>query len=149
MQSKNVVCFSGHKSARLPEGEAFKKLEVSLYREIRKAVAKGCDTFLFGGCPGFDFMAAQQVLRCKDAERRADALQLIAVVPCEEQDARWSLTLKNEYRYILSRCYSVIILHTGHRREYYLDRSRYMVDNSSRLICYYDGRQGGIGQTVA
>ncbi len=151
MQNNNVVCFSGHRPPRLPEGEALRELEARLFREIKKAVATGYDTFLFGGCYGFDFLAAHQVLRCKDAQTGAGArrIQLFAVVPFQDQDARWSQALKNEYRYLLSRCDTVIILQTGYRREYYLDRNRYMVDNSACLICYYDGSKGGTGQTVA
>ena len=30
----------------------------------------------------------------------------------------------------------------------YHERNRYMVDNSSKLICYYDGSGGGTGYTV-
>ncbi len=49
-------------------------------------------------------------------------LKLIAVVPFEEQ-ARY---------------------HQG----CYYERNRYMVDHSSRMMCYYDGDKGGTEYTV-
>lgn len=52
------------------------------------------------------------------------------------------------YFNILGKCDEVITLSTRYHRKCYHERNRYMVDNSSRLICYYDGSDGGTGYTV-
>ena len=65
MERSKTVCFSGHRTKRLPKGESLKELENLLYIEICKVVNAGFNTFLFGACFGFDFLAASQVLKIK------------------------------------------------------------------------------------
>lgn len=146
MKEEKTVCFSGHRISRLPKGGALKILESRLYVEINKSVASGFDTFLFGACYGFDFIAAKQVMRLKN--EKFPNIKLIAIVPFEEQADNWSKRLYNEYYNILSQCDKVVTLHSGYNREHYLERNRYMIDHSSLLICYYDGGKGGTEQTV-
>ena len=75
-------------------------------------------------------------------------INLIAVVPFEEQAARWREKDREKYFNILHKCDEVICLHKQYKSGCYYERNRYMVDNSSKLISYYDGSGGGTKYTV-
>lgn len=146
-----TMCFSGHKTEKLPENRnEFNLMIQSLIYEINKAIMDGYDTFMFGVCYGFDLICAERVLLRKQIVRYTDPvnLRLIAVVPFEGQASGWKAQDREKYFNILSGCDEVITLNKHYHSGCYHERSRYMVDNSSRLICYYDGSSGGTGYTV-
>ena len=146
-----TLCFSGHRPEKLPKGkEKFNFILQRLYNEIDKAIFEGYDTFIFGACYGFDLICAEQVLLRKKIIQYKNPvnIKLIAVVPFEEQAAKWKEQDRDKYFNILSKCDDVIILNKHYRIGCYHERNRYMVDNSSKLICYYDGSGGGTGYTV-
>ena len=152
MKMKNkTLCFSGHRSEKLPkEKDEFNFMIQSLYNEIDIAIYKGYDTFIFGACYGFDLLCAEQVLKRKQIIRNTDpvSIKLIAAVPFEEQAVRWREQDRDKYFSVLSKCDDVVILNKRFKVGCYHERNRYMVDNSSKLICYYDGSGGGTGYTV-
>lgn len=146
-----TLCFSGHRTEKLPEGkDEFNLMIQRLIYEIDKAIMDGYDTFVFGACYGFDLICAERVLIRKKIVRPADPanINLVAVVPFEEQAAKWKERDREKYFNILSECDEVITLHKHYQSGCYHERNRYMADNSSRLICYYDGSIGGTGYTV-
>lgn len=121
-----------------------------LIYEINKAIMDGYDTFMFGACYGVDLICAEQVLIRKRIIRHTDPakIKLVAVVPFEEQAAGWQERDREKYFDILSGCDEVITLNKQYQNGCYHKRNRYMVDNSNRLICFYDGSSGGTGHTV-
>ncbi|MEA5094038.1 MAG: SLOG family protein [Sedimentibacter saalensis] len=142
---KNVLCFSGHRSERLPQNiEDYKDMIEKLNEEINKALKYGADTFFFGACYGFDLLCAQIVLHNKKIVdiKNPKTIKLIAVVPYEEQAKYWSEADREIYYRTLAECDDVITLNTRYKKRCYYERSRYMVDRSSKMICYYDGRKG-------
>ncbi len=60
MQKKeNALCFTGHRSEKLPNTQdEMEKLKLKLWEEIDKAIENGIDTFYFGACYGFDLLCA-------------------------------------------------------------------------------------------
>jgi len=146
-----TMCFSGHKTEKLPEGRnEFNLMIQTLIYEINKAIMDGYDTFMFGACHGFDLICAEHVLMRKKIVRHTDPIniRLIAVVAFEGQASRWKLQYREKYFNVLAACDEVITLNKQYHSKCYHERNRYMVDNSSRLICYYDGSDGGTGYTV-
>ncbi len=146
-----TLCFSGHRTEKLPKNNnEFNLMIQSLNHEINEAISEGYDTFIFGACYGFDLICAEQVLMRKQIVRYTDPvhINLVAVVPFEEQASRWKMRDREKYFNILSRCDEVITLNKHYQSGCYHERNRYMADNSSRLICYYDGSGGGTGYTV-
>jgi Uncharacterized protein conserved in bacteria len=96
-------------------------------------------------------ICAEEVLIRKQIIRYTDPIsfiKLVAVVPFEEQAARWNEQDRNKYFNILPKCDDVITLNKQYKAGCYHERNRYMVDNSSKLICYYNGSAGGTGYTV-
>jgi len=149
--SEKTLCFSGHRTKKLPKNKTEYNLMIqSLICEINKAIMDGYDTFMFGACYGFDLICAEQVLIRKKIVRHTDPvkIKLVAVVPFEEQAAGWKERDREKYFDILSGCDEVITLNKKYHSGCYHERNRYMVDNSSRLICCYDGNGGGTGYTV-
>jgi len=146
-----TLCFSGHRTEKMPKGRnEFNLMIQSLIYEINKAIMDGYDTFMFGACYGFDLICAEQILLRKQIIRHTDPvnIKLVAVVPFEEQASRWKTNDREKYFNILSKCDEVITLNKHYQSGCYYERNRYMVDNSSRLICYYDGRSGGTRYTI-
>lgn len=96
---EKTVCFTGHRSEKLPGGDALERLRKRLALEIERALHDGYDTFLFGGAYGFDLMAAEEVLKKKvliDLQNPR-YIRLIAVIPFEEQAVRFSVSDHERY----------------------------------------------------
>lgn len=145
------LCFTGHRNENLPQtSEGMQNLKTQIWNEVEKAIEDGVDTFYFGGCRGFDLICAEIVSRRKRVIKMSDPkrIALICVVPFEEQAARWRESDREMYYNILPLSDEVITLNTHYKQGCYHERNRYMVDNSSRVICYYDGGTGGTAYTV-
>ena len=144
------LCFSGHRQERLPKDpDELRRLKVNLYAIIDDAIADGMRTFYYGGCEGFDMLSALAVIAKKNiAPEISDEIELIAVVPFQNQDCKWNSILRKDYKNLLSKCDHIITLNENYIYGCYHERNRYMVDHSSRLICYYDGGKGGTKYTV-
>lgn len=146
-----ALCFTGHRSEKLPQtAEELEALKLTIFEEIDKAVTQGFDTFLMGGCYGFDLMAASQVHLRSRIIKPDDPKQikLIGVVPFEGQANRWKEADREQYFDTLPLCDEVVTLHTQYQNGCYHERNRWLVDHSSRMICYYDGSGSGTGYTV-
>lgn len=145
------LCFSGHKSEKLPQSkEGLERLQKRLNEEIDKAIEDGVNKFYFGACYGFDLMCANEILRRKKVInfKKPKFIKLIAVIPYEEQAIRWNEENRELYYNILGKCDDVITLNTKYKQGCYYKRNRYMVDRTSRLICYYNGGGGITGYIV-
>ena len=152
MQKKeHALCFTGHRSEKLPKtAEQLETLKLRLWEEIDKAIENGIDTFYFGACYGFDLMCADIVAKRRRVIKMSDSksIMLIAVVPFEEQAARWNESDREIYYDTLPQCDEVITLNTHYKQGCYHERNRYMVDRCSKMIAYYDGGSGGTAYTV-
>lgn len=148
---EKTVGFSGHRSEKLPKTtEGIDNLKIKVYDEIEKAIKEGVDTFIMGGCYGFDLLCAEMVLLKKTVANQEEAknMRLIATIPFEEQATKWSEENRDKYFSILEMCDEVIYTNKQYCEDCYKIRNRFMVDNSSLLICYYNGTSGGTGYTV-
>lgn len=148
---EKTVCFTGHRSEKLPKGDALERLQQRLSEEIEKAMQDGYDTFLFGGAYGFDLMAAEEVLKKKVLIdlKNPQQIRLIAVIPFEEQAVRFSVADHERYYEIMPKCDEVITLNTRYSKQSYAQRNQYMVDRSNRVICCWNRQAvSGTAQTV-
>lgn len=148
---EKTVCFSGHRRERLPrKKEEMEELQLMVYEEIERAIKEGFETYLMGACYGFDLLCAEMVLLHKKVVKLKEprAIKLIAAVPFEAQPSRWKESDREKYFDILEKCDDVIYVSKRYSMDCYHKRNRFMVDNSSRLICYYDGGRSGTGYTV-
>ncbi|WP_415918466.1 SLOG family protein [Xylanivirga thermophila] len=90
---EKTVCFTGHRSEKLPKGDVLKYLRIKLSEEIEKAIQDGYNTFLFGGTYGWELMAAEEVIKKRTVIdfNNPRYIRLIAVIPFGEQAVGYSL----------------------------------------------------------
>lgn len=136
-------CFTGHRPQKLnrPEAEIKKCLEEA----ILQAIEDGFVTFITGMAYGVDIWAGQTVVRLR---RSNPALHLIAAVPFEGFENKWSPEWKREYAELLSQADLVKIICPGYSNAAYQKRNEWMVDRSARVIAVYNGEPGGTKNTI-
>lgn len=142
MESKSC-CFTGHRAIPL---DKLRELTQRIKDGIEFLYSNmGVKTFYAGGALGFDFLAAEAVI--KQRRERRD-IRLVIVVPCRDQAARWSAADKARYERINRDADEVICLAERYFSGCMHQRNRYMVDHSAYCICYLTEQTGGTAYTV-
>ena len=100
----------------------------------------GIRNFISGFAIGFDMMAAEAIVSLK---RSYPDIILIAAIPFKGQASRFSFYDRKRYDRLLEVADEVIVLSESYYPRCFLDRDEFMVNNSSKLIGYYDGREKG------
>lgn len=139
MARETAVCFTGHRIVGS---------DLSLGRLgtiIVDIIESGFDTFIVGGALGFDTLVAKLVIRLR---REYPHIKLHVYVPCNNQDAKWGFSDKQEYRKILDSADYVDMVDKPYFDGCMQERNYKMVDNASLCICYYTGKRSGTSQTV-
>lgn len=140
---KDAACsFTGH---RIIAGEDKPYITARIRDALSKLADRGCKTFLCGGALGFDELVAIEVIRLK---RTRDDVKLVLALPCIDWDRAWSERNKEIYRGIIKNADEVLYISEQYSAGCMHKRNRYLVDNSSLCIAYYDGRSGGTAYTV-
>lgn len=111
-----------------------------------RLIKNGYRYFVCGGAIGFDTFAATYVCSLK---KRGFPVQLVLMLPCRDQTAKWSDYDKMVYNGILQRADEVIWLADRYYSGCMQKRNRAMVDASSACICYLNSlSHSGTSQTV-
>ncbi len=139
-----TACFTGHRPDKLQK-EKLPLIAEALNRELAVCIRGGHQRFICGMSRGFDLICARAVLKAK-WEYPNVFLEL--ALPHAGQADRWSEADKAAYRYIIERADLVTCLSPNYVRGCMHARNRYMIDNSSLLIAYFDGTPGGTASTV-
>lgn len=140
---KKLTCsFTGHRII----ANAHK--DMILYRldaTIDALIEKGYVDFCSGGAMGFDLVAADMVLKKREAGKNC---RLVMVLPCRNQTKGWSAAMVREYERILSLADEVIYV----SEEYYdgcmQARNRRLVDDADVVVAYITKSFGGTAYTV-
>lgn len=135
---ETTAAFTGHRTYAGDAADALQAVVDVLY-------ARGIRTFMSGMAVGFDLAAAEAVL-----VRRAlrPDIRLVAVVPFEGQQKRFSESDRERYRRILGMADETVVLASVYHPGCYAVRNDYLVDNASVLVAWYDGTAGGTHHTV-
>ena len=107
----SVACFSGYRPKKFnyTDPVMFENISIKLAIEIFILLDKGYNTFLFGGAPGFDILAARAVNYAKTVKKD---IHLICVLPysdfhlSNEFDDFW----RRQYLKIIPICDDIITL---------------------------------------
>lgn len=137
---RTTLCFSGHRSYETSP-EAAQRLSEA----VSEAYRDGFRTFISGVAEGFDLAAAEAVLALR--EECPDAV-LVAAVPFADQAARFSDADRLRYAAILSAADEAAVLSEHYRHGCFFERDDWMIERSSRVICWYEGTPGGTRYTV-
>jgi uncharacterized phage-like protein YoqJ len=139
---KNACCFTGHR--KIPE-DAAERLIGRVTAQINELYVGGITTFLAGGAVGFDTLAAQEVIRCRDAGM---GIRLTLVIPCRDQASRWKQEDIVIYERVKELADDTVCLSEHYYRGCMQRRNRYLVDNSDICVCYLTKASGGTAYTV-
>ena len=145
MNKETTCCFTGPRRPRLPmEGSELSAEIAALKTNIRSAVIDAYDEgfrfFMDGMADGFDLFAAEIVIELK---KEFSDLSLVAVLPYSGAINRHSAALVKRMEKVLENSDAVISLSENYVPGCEHSRNKYMVDNSSRIIGYYNGLSGG------
>lgn len=136
-----TCCVTGHRDISWEQIDFIKE---ALEREIDAAIAEGFTRFMSGFADGADIIFARIV-----AEKRLENtnLRLEAAIPYRNRLLR--LLDDEMLKPLLLSCTDISIHGERYDSGVYMDRNRYMVSTSDRVIAVYDGRQtGGTANTL-
>lgn len=99
-----------------------------------------------GHAQGTDLWCAQIVL---DLKKKNPALKLHAILPCEGQERKWTVSAQEYYHSILTQANEVVHVGEEYSRNCMLERNRWLVEHSSILLAVYNGMFcSGTGATI-
>ncbi len=139
-----TLCFTGHRPDKLSASEA--EVRDRLKTAIDRSVSEGYTRFITGMARGVDLWAGEAVLDLK-ASGRSD-LELVAAVPYRNVADRWTSAWRNIYLRIISEADEVHYTSEKYYRFVYISRDQWMVNNSSRVLAFYEGIPGGTEYTI-
>lgn len=131
--SEKACCVTGHRDIPADKMEFIK---TRLREEIEQAIADGFTMFITGMAEGVDLLFAELVIEQKAQHPK---LFLEAAIP-------YGNRLKSTdplFRKCLKGCDGIKVQQDEYRSDCFMNRNRYMVALSSRVIAVYDGREKG------
>lgn len=148
---ETACAFTGHRPKSFPWGYDESAPSCVLLKEVLTAqisalAERGVTDFLSGMAQGTDLWCAQIVLGLR---KKNPALKLHAILPCEGQESKWSVSEQERYRSVLAQANELVYVGQEYSRDCMLKRNRYLVDHSSILLAVYNGTwRSGTGATV-
>ena len=145
------ACFTGHRSQNLPWGfnendNRCLKVKKILRTEIIEAIKHGYTTFFSGMAIGFDLICAETVI---DLKKDFPNIKLIGVLPCRNQDYKWTEQNKTRYRKLLEKLDGIRCIYDEYiGKQCMIERNKFMVNNSSLMIALFDGKASGTKSTI-
>lgn len=130
---EKTCCVTGHRDI---SSEKIGGVREALKQEIERAIAQGFTTFLSGFAQGADLYFAELVM---EQIERHPHLRLEAAIP-------YANRLKSRdaaFQKCLQACQAVHVQQETYSTDCFMNRNRYLVSRSSRVIAVYDGRETG------
>ena len=149
--TETTCAFTGHRPKSFPwkydeTASDCVLLKEVLMAQIEALADRGVTDFLSGMAQGTDLWCAQIVLGLR---KKNPALKLHAILPCEGQESKWSVSEQERYRSVLAQANELVYVGQEYSRDCMLKRNRYLVDHSSILLAVYNGTwRSGTGATV-
>lgn len=146
----HTCCFTGHRPKYLPwrhyeVGETFLSFKKRLEKAIENAILAGYKYFITGMAQGIDIKAAEIVLELKN---KYPHIQLECAIPYGTQKNSLPTSAKVRYNTICNSADKVTILESKYSYSCLMNRNKYMVDKSSKLIAGYLYIKGGTYNTI-
>ena len=130
---EKACCVTGHRTIPV---DRLAYVEMELRKAIMAAVNDGYTRFISGGAVGTDLLFAAIVAEMKEQGHR---LFLEAALPYSNRKK----SKDSDFQKMLAACDAVKVISERYNRGCYFARNRYMVNESSRIIAVYDGRESG------
>lgn len=151
LKKETACCFSGYRPHKFPfeftkNNEDYTRLESDILNAVLKSYQEGYRDFLCGGAMGFDLLCGEITLLLK---LRFPEIRLACILPFEGQAESFPKSWKDRYHAVLSACDCIDYIAEEYTPRCYFARNERMVDCSSRVITYFDGKSGGTARTIA
>lgn len=126
-----VCCVTGHQD--IPDDKV-EFVKAKLKEEIEQAIADGFTTFITGMDEGVSLLFAELVI-----EQKSQHIELFleAAIPYPNRIK----TKDALFHKCLAACNGIKVQQAEYNKDCYMNRNRYMVAQSSRIIAVYDGRE--------
>lgn len=150
MQNK-TCCFVGHHPKSLPWGYSQSKIRFKIFKhrfknKIEKTIKNGYNHFITSLSLGVEMLAAELVLELK---AKYPNLTLECAIPCLNQSQNWYDENILRYQNIQMQADKVsIISNTFYYNGCIAKCKKYMLENSSKIIAVYNGKNGITKQTI-
>ena len=147
---QTICCFSGYRPEKMPADMAegtpeFDRMLCRLRTAILRAAEQGYTVFLSGMSRGFDLWAAEVVLELQD---RGLDIALWAAIAFHGMEQYWEPEWQARYDTALRRARHTFAICDRYEPGCYTRRDAFLVQRSSRCICFFDGVPGGTEYTV-
>ena len=143
LKKAHTASFTGH---RRIDRRDLPLLTQRLEETIAGLIQQGVIYFGSGGAYGFDHLASFAVLKARELN---PAVKLIMVLPCFDQDKRWTEADKQAFKQLLSNADKTKYVS---ERPYFDGcmelRNRFLVQHSGVCVAYMKHGRSGTGQTV-
>ncbi len=149
---KEKTCFfSGHRPYKFAfepekENEFLTELKEKIAKTIRELFEGGYDTFICGGIYGFDVMCGEAVIELK---KEFPHIRLVCMLPFENHHTEYPNEWQTRFLKILDACDFIDYISPVKVTGCYYDRNQKMIEESSHMVTYFDGRGGGTARVVA
>ncbi len=145
-------CFTGYRPEKFSFPLDFgsyemNSLEEKIYSTVFALVEEGFSEFYCGMASGFDLLCGKAVVDIKRANSEK-GMKLIAAIPYRAQSNGFSNMWKKLYDIVLRESDESVLLSEEYTLSCFEKRNRFMVDNSSAVVCYFEGKPGGTANTV-
>jgi len=137
-----TCCYTGHRA--IPEHDV-ENVRESLVLKTEALIKRGIIYFGCGGAVGFDTLAAEAVIELR---KKYPFIRLIMVLPCKNQDEKWSLDEKIRYDNIKQNADKIIYTSEHYIKGCMFKRNRHLVDHSAVCIAYVRKTTGGTAYTI-
>lgn len=150
MNKENTICLTRHRPKGLPWGynensNSCLKFKEDLEHLLRTFIIVGYKKFLIGMAEGVDMISAEILLNLK---KEFSNIEIIAVIPCRNQEIKWSLEQQNRYKRIIDNCDNALYLNDEYTPSCMNDRNLFMVQSSSCVLAVYNGKPSGTRNTI-
>ncbi len=121
-----------------PEAQLIPKLRALLSQKERREFYLILES-------GPSFLVAEEVLRQKES---GVPIQLICIIPYEEQHAQWPEAERNRYFSILERCHREHMMKRPFSIDCYQESHRYLLSKAQLLLALWNGRASDVGDAI-
>jgi uncharacterized phage-like protein YoqJ len=134
--------FTGHRQIK---SEHSKRLGALVEKAIEYAYGEGCRLFYSGGAIGFDTVAARAVVKFRITH---PDVRLVMLLPCLNQDAKWSAEQKDAYSFILSAADEVEYVSEEYTDSCMRERNFLLASRADIVFAYVGHPRSGSAQTA-
>lgn len=145
-------CFTGYRPEKFSFPMVFgsdemNTLEKKIYSAVFALVEEDFTEFYCGMACGFDLLCGKAIVDIKRAHPEK-GIRLISAIPYRSQSNGFSDMWKKLYDIVLREADESVLISEEYTLSCFEKRNRFMVDNSSTVVCYFDGKSGGTANTV-